>query len=323
MLQKTGSKSHECKVEYSETEVSTVKLTYTDDQGTSYKATGTLTTTIGKENFTWGGITTGQDGGSGGGQDDDPNVNSKVAEINSKIGTVVNGYNAQSLEWQIFYADQSETFLISKTYATSSIFPIPLKGVDKQQEYEGSKDVKASSYGLKWNSKWLAKCTTESEDSNAKATAYLCDSNNWKSYVQSPATYAVGGPTLELFIASWNKSQNTNLSLVDDEIDKDGYVADKPEELYTSWPINSNIKNGAYYVTNSTSNYNNDYWLASPCGSYDLGNVFCIQERYDGTGRIYSTFRGDFQGQNCKIRPIVSIPTSKINVSGDTVTVLP
>ena len=62
----------------------------------------------------------------------------KVAEINSKIGTVVNGYNAQSLECQIFYADQSETFLISKTYAISSIFPIPLKGVDKQQEYEGS-----------------------------------------------------------------------------------------------------------------------------------------------------------------------------------------
>ena len=245
----------------------------------------------------------------------------KVAEINSKIGTVVNGYNAQSLEWQIFYADQSETFLISKTYATSSIFPIPLKGVDKQQEYEGSKDVTASSYGLKWNSKWLAKCTTESESSKAKATAYLCDSNNWKSYVQSPATYAAGGPTLELFIASWNKSQNTNLSLVDDEIDKDGYVEDKPEELYTSWPINSNIKNGVYYEASSTSHY--DYWLASPCRLNSTGNVFCIQERYDGTGRIYATSYADFQGQNCNIRPIVSIPTSKINVSGDTVTVLP
>ena len=68
MWQETGSKSHECVVEYNETEVSTVKLTYTDDQGTSYFVTGTLNTTVGSESFSWGGISTGTDlgGGSGG-----------------------------------------------------------------------------------------------------------------------------------------------------------------------------------------------------------------------------------------------------------------
>ena len=68
MWQETGSKSHECVVEYNETEVSTVKLTYTDDQGTSYFVTGTLNTTLGSESFSWGGIWAGTDigGGSGG-----------------------------------------------------------------------------------------------------------------------------------------------------------------------------------------------------------------------------------------------------------------
>ena len=58
---RNNQKSHECKVEYSETQVSTVKLTYTDDQGTSYTTTGTLKTTVGSESFSWGGISTGTD----------------------------------------------------------------------------------------------------------------------------------------------------------------------------------------------------------------------------------------------------------------------
>lgn len=48
--------------------MSTVKLTYTDDQGTSYFVTGRLNTTVGSESFSWGGILVGTDigGGSGG-----------------------------------------------------------------------------------------------------------------------------------------------------------------------------------------------------------------------------------------------------------------
>ena len=65
MWQETGSKSHECTLEYNETKVSTVKLSYTDDQGTSYFVTGTLNTTVGSESFSWGGILVGTDIGGG------------------------------------------------------------------------------------------------------------------------------------------------------------------------------------------------------------------------------------------------------------------
>ena len=54
-----GGMVHNCKITYNESGVTTVTVEYTDDQGTKYTAIGTLTTTVGKEEFTWGGITTG------------------------------------------------------------------------------------------------------------------------------------------------------------------------------------------------------------------------------------------------------------------------
>ena len=51
--------THSCKITYNESGVTTVTVEYKDDQGTKYTAIGTLKTTVGKEEFTWGGITTG------------------------------------------------------------------------------------------------------------------------------------------------------------------------------------------------------------------------------------------------------------------------
>ena len=159
---------------------------------------------------------------------------STADEINAKIGTVVNGYSAKNLEWQVFYADESETFLISKSLEKLD-WLIPLKDEDKNSNYSGSSDVRNSSYGAKWNTKWLAKCSEdatnngESTRANAQATAYLCDSDNWKEYKTGVANYAVGGPTIELLIASWNKNQGASVIIEDSDISAAGYAGRKPE----------------------------------------------------------------------------------------------
>ena len=123
MLQKTGSKSHECKVEYSETEVSTVKLTYTDDQGTSYFVTGALNTTVGSESFSWGGILAGTDigggsGGAGGG--------TEVTDL--QIGDVITNFvsnkkselDAENIDWIYFGTDSNGNNLLTTSKPISN-----------------------------------------------------------------------------------------------------------------------------------------------------------------------------------------------------------
>ena len=184
----------------------------------------------------------------------------KVAEINSKIGTIVNGYNVQNMDWQVFYADKSETILISKTYTAPGYASIPLQGINK--EYTGSEDVKESIYGAKWNAKWLSKNSQNNTRNNAKAVAYLCDTENWSGYKTGSATYAAGGPTLELLVASWNESHNEKLQIDDTKLSEAGYLDGYAQGLgnYSSWTIE---KDGVY---NPGDYY---YRIASP---YDGGD---------------------------------------------------
>ncbi len=276
----------------------------------------------------------------------------RVAEINSKIGTIVTGYSANDLEWQVFYSDTSETFLISKTLVNTvnydewssriNYYPIPTRGENRTTDYIGTADVRNSTYGKKWNSKWLAKCISdESTRENAKRIAYLCDPDNWEAYKVAPALYAVGGPTMELLMASWNVSQQDNLEIADEDVTVAGYYWNKPSKFFSGLIDNAvlteNINNGVY-------NPGDNYWIASPailirhdeyvnyvgngddilsfrsCRNIDWSNQ--KDKGYTSSDTYY--YHGQFWDEpNNKIRPIVSIPTSKISVNGEIITVLP
>lgn len=234
---------------------------------------------------------------------DDTNTTT-VEDINSKIGTAVVGYSAKGATWRVFYADENETFLIADyiedlVYAT---FP-------SLENYSGSVNVRNSTYGAKWNKKWLDICTEKGESTinNAKATAFLCDTANWDDYAVGVANYAVGGATFELLIASLNNSQGTNYKLSIEDIDSRGVNKFAPDELYGI--DYSNVCNGIY-----AGYYSPEWFLATPCNGHDLG---LIQFAYGGLDWAA------INGGASDIRPLVSIPTSKISVNGDVVTVLP
>lgn len=210
--------------------------------------------------------------------------------INSKIGEVVQGYSAADLQWQVFYADAEETYLISKNLAKED-WSIPLKREKQSQDeeqytYKGSEDVRKSLYGAKWNKMWLKRCSedilnnNESTRLNAKATAYMCDYNNWENYVIDPANYAVGGPTIELLIASWNKSQGKNVKLDYGDIGSYGIIALKPDGLSINYPLRKEICNGLY-------NIGLWYFIISPTtgdSEWCLGALHCATN--DSAGRI-------------------------------------
>ena len=96
---------------------------------------------------------------------------------------------------------------------------------------------------------------------NAKATAYMLDTETWEDFAGINADYAIGGPSAELFVKALNKYK-------------------KPENLYSTsvsaisgYSINgssANIiesdtenKDNPYSISNRTD-YSGSYWVASP-----------------------------------------------------------
>ncbi len=233
---------------------------------------------------------------------DDTNTTT-VEDINSKIGSAVTGYSAKGATWRVFYADENETFLIPDYIEDLIDYNFP-----SLDNYSGSSNVRNLAYGAKWNKKWLDICSEygESTNFNAKATAYLCDSENWKDYAVGSANYAVGGATLELLIASWNKSQGASIDLLDSDITSLGINNETPRELADiDCSFGSGLELYSGYATQT-------WYMATP--NSDNENSMVI---FDQQGLHYNV------SGSSEVRPVVSIPTSKISVNGDVVTVLP
>ena len=228
----------------------------------------------------------------------------KALAINEKIGENVSGYTANNISnWQVFYATDNEVFIISEDIAQTS-FTVPEIGVGKTNAYSGIGDVRSSNYnyGKNWNSKWIEVCESApisfditNTTSSAKMTAYMCDSDNWTSYVSAPANYAVGGPTIELLIASiaakGETDETSNIS-----VNSNGY------EL-----IDSLVQYNSLSIPYKDSRNYPGYWIASPDGELRYSTNLWI-----ASTRLFSNYY-DLDGATPGIRPLVSIPISNID----------
>ena len=202
-----------------------------------------------------------------------------------------------SLIWRIFYDDEDYVYLISsKENGSNTIESCQLNQYPgSTKTYSGSADI-TDSFLQSLNSQWFDIVKSNpSENDNAKAIAYLMDQDVWDKYKDSEenASYAIGGPTLELFMNSYNKSEETKDEIEITDCTSTGYS----EETSFNYLLET-YNNGIY--NNGTNSY---WWLASPSSSsinrvcYVLGNEGIL-------GRsIVSNSSG--------LRPIVIIPKSK------------
>lgn len=215
------------------------------------------------------------------------------------------GYSSAYNEgWQLFYVDDetNEVFIISKNAVKNETLN---KGGYSDYIIGGSAFVSTSKYGSKWNKMWLDKCDSVNVNNNAKGIAYLCDTTQWSDYA-IPNTYAVGGPTLELLVASWNDSHDINnqITLNEDDVTSIGYPI--PEGLKNKDSIPSNT---VYRPTSSGL-----YWIASP--SKNHGNHVSYLDFYGGyVGYSY------YDDDRFCVRVLVSIPASKVQIVNETLTV--
>ncbi|OKZ77259.1 MAG: hypothetical protein BHW01_05530 [Clostridium sp. 27_14] len=196
-------------------------------------------------------------------------------------------YTQGDLKYRIFYVDKENKFGdgantiylkadYKKTTTLSSYISYTPTGSDLEK-YK------------KMNPSWAAQrgSSTSSWNYNEHAAAWLCSPSQWTTYVDSSkANYAIGGPSVEMYVKSYNQvshNQEGNYTLGATYRDTSA-----PGYIYTLNGAQSTISNSDYSTGTDSldyKGYNSMYagqngsksgwwWLASP-SSY-TSNYVCI-----------------------------------------------
>lgn len=228
----------------------------------------------------------------------DDYIESKSTEITvANYGDRVNYVSKRdsSLIWRIFYSDTDYVYLISsKSDGSSTISSTSLNGFEG--EYTGSENIDTSLQYL--NKQWFNILgSNPSKSASSRIVAYLMDQEVWDEYKDSSenASYAIGGPTLELFVNSYNATSIANSRPYQIEITdctSSGYV----QNTDSDWVL-TDYNKGIY--NNGT---NSDCWIASPDNSG--GNLFSISVTNNCIEQIPVH-------HSHGLRPVVIIPKDK------------
>ena len=231
-----------------------------------------------------------------------------VANPDKYYGQVAQNYTQGDLTYRIFYVDKenkfgdgANTIYLKADYKTTigltSYTPI---GSDLEK-YK------------KMNPSWAAQrgSSTSSWNNNEKAAAWLCSPSQWTTYVDSSkANYAIGGPSVEMYVASYNQVSHTTGNY---KLGATYRATDYPGYIYTLNGKQSNISNSDYSTGTDSldyKGYNSMYagqngtksgywWLASPSSNYS-GYVCYVNS---GNAGLYASYYSNSIG----VAPLVSL----------------
>ena len=235
------------------------------------------------------------------------------------------------VSWKIFYADETNIYLIASDYIPYSAVPQNSKGhkpneitsgdvsyecdaefTNILQDYAGSESITDSKL-QNLNSSYFAYLKSsgnKSTNNNMKDVAYMLDTNAWKVFAGEDAEYAIGGPTVEMFIKSYNQ-KHPDSKLEYQVTDVKGYSYRNGSSGSWSTYISSAFDTGdnLYVIKDYKKAFG--MWLASPSANAvnDLGYVHNNNGGLNGSGNCYSIGLG--------FRPLVCLKSSiKLEESG-------
>ena len=209
----------------------------------------------------------------------------KIPEIIAKIranpqayyGKKVTNYKASDSDtntYKIFYVDKDNYF--KDGYNTIYLKADFFGSVSCSTSYDASQTLIK-----KMNPLWGEKRGTSESSwyTNEQAAAWLCDPSKWTAYCDTDkANYAIGGPSVEMYVKSYNQAYN---GITDSNVYTLGatYRATfAPGYIYTLNGAQSTISNSDYWTGKDSLNYTryksmycdkNEnktgyWWLASP-----------------------------------------------------------
>ena len=251
-------------------------------------------------------------------------------------GLKVTNYTSQNgqNDWKIFHSDGTNIYLITGNYAkvtdiNGNIDTNKLNAGTNMQIVEGGQN-----YRVKWNSSNLPsfnadvssdiiskfKINTSVFDINSKKnnTSYpnaqcvstLLNPSYWTGYIDSSKgdnQTAIGGPTVQLWMDSWNARYPEQKVYCDNANANGYYVGTSSKPTSTSFLLNKN-KGGELYFANNYSALTdghktlNYYWLASPSAG---GSVALFQVSYNCYMNSYTYKRQRrLRGSSCSLSTI-------------------
>ena len=250
----------------------------------------------------------------------------KIPEIIAKIrknpeayyGKKVTNYNANGKTYRIFYVDKDNYF--KGGYNTIYLKADYSGSVPCSTSYDPSQTLIKKMNPL-WATKenTVAAETTTISNPNEEAAAWLCDPSKWTAYCDTEkANYAIGGPSVEMYVKSYNQAYN---GITDSNVYTLGATyraTSSPGYIYTLNGAQSTISNDDYWTGKDSLNYtryNSMYcgqngnktgvwWLASPSAS--AGSRIC---RVGVGGAGLDT--GGYSGGN-GVSPLVFLKSSFI-----------
>ena len=275
--------------------------------------------------------------GGGSSSDDGKETEDAVTITAANYGDKV-AYSAGGVDdWKIFYKDENYVYIITSDYLNNANLPTGLN-MSKSGTYSaywvsadnftstGAADITtaiANKYGLGWLS-----ANSSSTNENARATADLLNVTTWTAKFgnASKGIEAIGGPTLEMFVKSWNEKSTIQLKT---ENNATGYfVGPTTTASLSEVASDEDASKGGYYVNVSgdtnlykagslyfpyTAAKDNcyGYWLASPSAGLTDYVMYVDCYGYVNNNNSSSSLIG--------VRPVVSLPSNIIgekNASG-------
>ena len=171
-------------------------------------------------------------------------------------------------------------------------------------DYEGASWINENSKAKKWISQYLSSYGTSTND-NMKIVSYLLDTNVWSEYYAGDkAEYAIGGPTLEMFCASY-KATHPSKYLDCGGLNSNGYnVKWSNESSYQTW--RDGIPQDEYssiYIKSDTSKAN-AMWFGSPSS---VANDNLMYAGYNNC-----VYYGSYTKVHAGIRPVVCLKSETL-----------
>ena len=236
---------------------------------------------------------------------------SDVANKPSIYGSTVTNYNANGIEWKVFYATTDRIYLIASDYVHYS------KLTNAYKNGASCYNTSNYPYSYYWASGGTSLETTGRQDEIFMATGYtlnsskenskcvsgLLNTNNWTAFVDTNyADYAIGGPTLNMYIASWNAKGYTTLYT---NTETDGYYVGTSANPTTFGVDLSSDTAGygdtLYYPLQPSYSNCSGYWLAAPSADFPRASgIMLVGARgYVGGNQYSNSLFG--------VRPLVSL----------------
>ena len=200
----------------------------------------------------------------------------EVGEYEKYYGKKVTNYTAGGKTYRIFYIDTEGKFGDKNTVYLKADWTANDTTLSNYTGYTPS-GTDLATY-KKLNPSWAAQrgSSTSSWNENEHAAALLCSPSKWTTYCDtSKANYAIGSPTAEMYVASYNQVSHTTGNY---KLGATYRATDYPGYIYTLNGKQSTISNNDYWTGNNTldyTGYNSMYcgrngskggwwWLASP-----------------------------------------------------------